>query len=459
MLTLYRAGRQAEALRAYTEIRLDRLVGELGIDPGPALRRARGSHPGPGPVPCRCLDPAGLQMIPESTQRGNLLERLSSFVGRTEELEELIEAVRSGRLVTLIGPGGVGRTRLALEAAATLRQDHRDGAWLVELASVTEPEGVAPAVVGALGAAAAGVAGPPSQDSTVELIVRHLAGRSPLIVLDNCEHVIDQTALLAEKLVAAVPGLRLIATSPEGRSASAVKSLAPVGPLSLPAVLELFVDRARAVRPGFAPDEHSRPNCFDDICRRLDRLPLAVELAAARLRSLALATLAERLDDRFRLLTVGARTALPRQQTLRAVVDWSYDLLFEDERRLSPGSRFLWGGASSMRSRPYAPTIRYRLARSSTFLSRLIDKSLVGGPNAGRETRFTLLQTLWEYGRERLNESGDVEAMCARHAAHYRQMAEGANEREVPLDRCGENVSPRSSEPARRPARLVHRNR
>ena len=425
MLALYRAGRQAEALRAYTEIR-DRLVGELGIDPGPALRELEARILVQDPS-LAASDPAGLQTIPESTQRGNLLERLSSFVGRTEELEELIEAVRSGRLVTLIGPGGVGKTRLALEAAATLRQDHRDGAWLVELASVTEPEGVAPAVVGALGAAAAGLAGPPSQDSTVELIVRHLAGRSPLIVLDNCEHVIDQTALLAETLVAAVPGLRLIATS---REALGVRGevLVPVGPLALPAALELFVDRARAVRPGFAADEHSRP-LLDDICRRLDRLPLAIELAAARLRSLALDTLAARLDDRFRLLTVGARTAFPRQQTLRAVVDWSYDLLFEDERRLFARLSVFVGGCELDAVEAVCADDQVPIGEILDVLSRLIDKSLVGGPNAGRETRFTLLQTLWEYGRERLNESGDVEAMCARHAAHYRQMAEGANER------------------------------
>ena len=162
--------------------------------------------------------------------------------------------------------------------------------------------------------------------------MRYLAGRSLVVVFDNCEHVIDQAAALAETLAGTVPGLRLIATSREPLGVPG-EVLVSVGPLAVPSAVELFVDRARAVRPGFTADGHTRP-VIDDICRRLDGLPLAVELAAARLRSLTLATLAERLDDRFRLLTVGARTALPRQQTLRAVVDWSYDLLFEDERRL-----------------------------------------------------------------------------------------------------------------------------
>ncbi len=194
MLALYRAGRQAEALRAYTEAR-GLLVNQLGIDPGPALReleaRILAQDPSLG-----AAGPAALEAVPAPMATGNLRERLSSFVGRTAELRELSEAVRSSRLVTLIGPGGVGKTRLALESAATLRQEHRDGAWLVEFASVTEPDGVAAAVAGALGAAVAGLIGPPSPDSTVELIVRYLAGRSLVVVFDNCEHVIGQAAAL-----------------------------------------------------------------------------------------------------------------------------------------------------------------------------------------------------------------------------------------------------------------------
>jgi predicted ATPase/DNA-binding SARP family transcriptional activator len=424
MLALYRAGRQAEALRAYTDAR-DYLVDELGIDPGPALRELEARILAQDPS-LAAVGPAGLAAVPAPMATGNLRERLSSFVGRTAELQELTEAVRSSRLVTLIGPGGVGKTRLAVEAAATLRQEHRDGAWLVEFASVTEPDGVAPAVAGALGAAAAGLIGPLSPDSTVELIVRYLAGQSLLVVFDNCEHMIDQTAALAETLVGTVPGLRLIATSREPLGVPG-EVLVSVGPLGLPAAVDLFVDRARAVRPGFTADGHTRP-VINDICRRLDGLPLAVELAAARLRSLTLATLAERLDDRFRLLTVGARTALPRQQTLRAVVDWSYDLLFEDERRLFARLSVFAGGCGLDAAEAVCADDQVPAGEILDVLSRLVDKSLVTAPNAGRDARFIQLQTLWQYGRDRLDESGEVDAMCARHGAYYRQMAEDAHE-------------------------------
>ena len=424
MLALYQAGRQGEALSAYTEVR-DRLAGELGIDPGPALRELQARILAQDPS-LAAAGPAGLEAVPAPMATGNLREPLSSFVGRSGELEELSGAVRSSRLVTLIGPGGVGKTRLAVEAAAALCEEHRDGAWLVEFASVTEPDGVARAVAGALGAAAAGLIGPPSPDSTVELIVRYLAGRSLLVVFDNCEHVIDQAAALAETLTGTVPGLRLIATSREPLGVPG-EVLVPVGPLALPAAVELFVDRARAVRPGFTADEHTRP-VINDICRRLDGLPLAVELAAARLRSLTLATLAERLDDRFRLLTVGARTVLPRQQTLRAVVDWSYDLLFEDERRLFARLSVFAGGCDLDAAEAVCADDQVPAGEVLDLLSRLVDKSLVTAPNAGRDARFIQLQTLWQYGRDRLNESGEVDAMCARHGAYYRQMAEQAHE-------------------------------
>ena len=424
MLALYRAGRQAEALGAYTEAR-GLLVNQLGIDPGPALRELEARILAQDPS-LAAAGPAALEAVPAPMATGNLRERLSSFVGRTAELQELSEAVRSSRLVTLIGPGGVGKTRLAVEAAAILRQEHRDGAWLVEFASVTEPEGVAPAVAGALGAAVVGLVGPPSPDSTVELIVRFLAGRSLVVVFDNCEHVIDQTAALAETLAGTVPGLRLIATSREPLGVPG-EVLVSVGPLAMSAAVELFVDRARAVRPGFTADGHTRP-VIDDICRRLDGLPLAVELAAARLRSLTLATLAERLDDRFRLLTVGARTALPRQQTLRAVVDWSYDLLFEDERRLFARLSVFAGGCGLEAAEEVCADDQVPAGEILDILSRLVDKSLVGRPDAGRDARFSQLQTLWQYGRDRLNESGEAGAMCARHGAYYRQMAEDAHE-------------------------------
>src|SRR5271166_4849354 len=388
ILALYRGGRQAEALRAYTEVR-DRLAGELGIDPGPALRELQ----------ARILaqDPslAAASPAPVQAAAGNLRERLSSFIGRDAELEQLLGSVRASRLVTLTGPGGTGKTRLAVEAAAALRAEYPDGAWLVELAGVAAPDGVGPAVAGALGAVASALGSPQPPGSAVQLIVRHLAGRSLVVVLDNCEHVIAEAAALADTLAGAVPGLRLIATSREALGIPG-EVLMPVGGLAIPAAVELFADRARAVQPGFLADGPAG-DVIEDICRRLDGLPLAVELAAARFRALPLATVAERLDDRFRLLTGGARTALPRQQTLRAVVDWSYDLLFEDERRLFTRLSVFVGGCELEAAEAVCADDELPSTDVLDVMSRLVDKSLVTAPSPGG-TRFTQLQTLWEYG-------------------------------------------------------------
>ncbi len=422
MLALYRAGRQAEALRAYTEAR-GRLVDELGIEPGRALRelQARVLAQDPALTP---PGPARAATGPAAT--GNLRTQLSRLIGRDPELEELCETVRSHRLVTLIGPGGAGKTRLALEAAGVLCEEHRDGAWLIELAGVAEPDGVAPAAAVALGAAASAVPGREPAGSTVELIVRHLAGRSLVIVIDNCEHVIAQAAALADTLVGSVPALRLITTSREPLAVPG-EVLMEVGGLAPPAAVELFLDRARAVRPGFTADDRSR-QVIEDICRRLDGLPLAVELAAARLRALTLATVAERLEDRFGLLTGGARTALPRQQSLRAVVDWSYDLLFDDERVLFNRLAVFSGGCELTAAEAVCADDRVPAGEIVDVVSRLVDKSLVTAADGSGEDRFTQHQTLWQYGRERLDESGELNAMRAHHGAYYRQMAEEAHD-------------------------------
>ena len=283
-----------------------------------------------------------------------------------------------------------------------------------------------PAAAAALGAAAAVLASPQPAGSTTDLIVRYLAGRSLVVVLDNCEHVIGEAAALADTLLGAVPGLRLIATSREPLGIPG-EILVPVGGLAPAAAVDLFVDRARAVRPGF--DADGPAVCvIEDICRRLDGLPLAVELAAARLRALPLATLADRLDDRFRLLSRGARTALPRQQTLRAVVDWSYDLLFSDERRLFARLAAFTGGCGLTAAEAVCADEAVPADEILDVLSRLVDKSLVTASSGDGEPRFGQLQTLWQYGRERLGESGEADAMRARHGAYYRQLATEARQ-------------------------------
>ena len=427
MLALYRAGRQAEALRAFTEIR-DRLVDELGIEPGPSLRDLEArilDHD-----PSLATEQPALALAPSMPSMpslpGNLPEPLSSFRGRNTELEQVDQAIDSSRLITLIGPGGVGKTRLAIAAAARRRNQHSGGAWLVEFAGVTDPAAVAPITAASLGASGPALGDDQASRSTADLIVHHLAGGSLLIVLDNCEHVIEEAAALVQALVGALPGLRVVATSREPLGVPG-ELLIPVAGLVPADAVELFGDRARAVQPGFGPDGQAKV-LIDGICRRLDGLPLAIELAAARLRALPLATLAERLDDRFALLSHGARTALPRQRTLRAVVDWSYDLLFDDERRLFARLSVFVGGCELEAIEAVCADDKVPKNEVLDVLSRLVDKSLVLPPIAG-ETRFTQLQTLWQYGTDRLNDSDEADVLRARHAAYYREFAEGANQR------------------------------
>lgn len=374
------------------------------------------------------LEPTG-ELRHSLAAANNLPLQPTSFVGRDQELEEAIKLISGSRLLTLTGVGGSGKTRLALQAATALLDAFRDGVWLVELAPVAEPDGVVRAIAATLGVRE-------QSGQTLEgILIDHLRPLELLLILDNCEHLLDPAAWIAQRLLAAAPDIRILATSREmlgvaGEVPYHLRSMGfpdidePAEVVSRFDAVRLFTARAESVRTGFRiTSENAR--AVAALCHRLDGMPLAIELAAARLRMLSPEQIASRLDDRFRLLTGGSRTALPRQQTLQAAIDWSYDLLDDNERILFDRLSVFQGGFTLEAAEAVCAGPPLDSHRILDLLSHLVDKSLVVAADGLDGVRYRMLETLRQYGRERLA-SGDTEQVREAHATYFRSLVETA---------------------------------
>ena len=451
MRALYAAGRQAEALSVYTELR-ELLASDLGVDPSPqleqiylgVLRQDLQGAAGNGKV----------SEIPEAPQPGparliGVRKPLTSFVGRDEDVARVLKMLAEGRLVTLTGPGGAGKTRLATETATRLAGQAQGGdgsrAWFVELTSVEDPGEVPYAVLHALGIreapviAMAGTGRPAVAADPVQRLVAVLADRRDLLILDNCEHMVAAVAALADQVLAGCPGVRVLATSREPLRITG-EALWPVPPLPVPsatspeampgmvagyASVRLLADRAAAVRPDFTVDEANAADVAR-ICWALDGMPLAIELAAARLRTLSAAQLAQRLDARFDLLTGGSRTAAARHQTLRAVVDWSWELLSGPEQVLARRLATFPAGATLTAAEQVCQDEALPAGAVLPALFGLVEKSFLT-VDSGGEPRYRMLETIRAYCLEKLADAGEEDAVRRAFAVYFVQLTEVAD--------------------------------
>ncbi|HUN37933.1 MAG TPA: BTAD domain-containing putative transcriptional regulator [Trebonia sp.] len=424
MRALAATGRRGAALAVYEQTR-QRLADELGTAPSPQLAAVHAS----------LLREDGRRPAPAPPQT-NLPTALTSFIGRESDLAEVETLLRRHRLVTLTGSGGAGKTRLAIEAAraALSGGGFPGGAWLTELAPVTDPGDVAPTMLNALGLREQGLlitrSGPATTDhqtlgeEVLERLTSALAGRSALLVLDNCEHLIAIAATVADRILTRCPGVRILATSREPLNITG-EAVWTVGPLPALPAERLFAERASAASPSFRRTLDSS-GAVAHICRSLDGMPLAIELAAARTRTMTAEQIAGRLDQRFQLLTGGSRIALPRHQTLRAVVDWSWDLLDDTERALLSRLSVFTGGATLEAAEQVCGIPPVAAQEVIDRLAVLADKSLVTVRHTEDGPRYGMLETIREYSRARLSDAGEAATLRRRHAEHFLGFAERA---------------------------------
>jgi len=365
-------------------------------------------------------------------RRHNLPVQLSSFVGREREMREIERLLGGSRALTLTGPGGAGKTRLAIEAAASQISVYQDGVWLVELAALSEPALVVQAIADVFEVREQQAV------SLVELVIRHVDERRLLLLLDNCEHLVEACASTAQALLTGCPNLRIMTTSRQslripGEVVFRVPSLPvpdPDGimdPTELAPIdsVRLFVERAQAIVPTFSLTARNAA-AVARLCHHLDGLPLAIELAASRVAVLPVTAIADRLDDRFRLLVGGSRTALSRQQTLKATLDWSYNLLTEPQRRVLRALSVFVGGAPLDAVEIVSPGAGVDSRDVLRLLGELVDQSLVMLDDADAEPRYRLLETVREYGREQLIERGEREATEGAHGTWALALADQA---------------------------------
>ena len=347
----------------------------------------------------------------------NLPTALTSFIGREREIADAKRLLSSTHLLTLTGAGGCGKTRLSLQVAADLLDSFPDGVWFVELAALTDPATVPSALASAM------VIREDPARPILASIADRVRNKTVLLILDNCEHLVSACAEATDALLRSCPNLRIMASTREALGIAG-ETVWRVPSLPGDDAVRLFCDRARAVVPAFEMTEQNAA-ALRDVCQRLDGIPLAIELAAARVNVLHVDQIAARLKDRFRLLTGGSRTALPRQRTLRAAIDWSYDLLSQSERRALCRISIFAGGFTLEAAEAVCADAETTPENMLDLLSRLVEKSLVMVEKSEHEAYYSLLDMVRQYSRERLLESGDAELMGRRHRDYFLQFAEG----------------------------------